>query len=366
MKRKNTAQKLFLAIYRYVLFFLLAAFIITSCMLLFLNTMAREMDVSFTGEDIRHAALLTFANVFLLSFLFTVIDAVRRKLTVERPVKRIVHAAQKVMQGDFSVRISSHAIMDKTNGFDEIITYFNRMVEELSGTETLRTDFIANVSHELKTPLAVMRNYSVMLQDPALSEEKRIAYAGIMADSAQKLADLTDNILKLNKLENQQIHPMKETFDLGEQLRECMLGFEHTWEEKNIEIETDIADDILVKSDAELLRLVWNNLLSNAFKFTPEGGKVSLCLISEGDTAAVFVKDTGCGIRKEIGTHIFEKFYQGDPSHSAKGNGLGLALVKRVIDIIGADISVESEVGSGSTFVVKMKRVNDDEMEKKD
>ena len=256
MKRKNTAQKLFLAIYRYVLFFLLAAFIITSCMLLFLNTMAREMDVSFTGEDIRHAALLTFANVFLLSFLFTVIDAVRRKLTVERPVKRIVHAAQKVMQGDFSVRISSHAIMDKTNGFDEIITYFNRMVEELSGTETLRTDFIANVSHELKTPLAVMRNYSVMLQDPALSEEKRIAYAGIMADSAQKLADLTDNILKLNKLENQQIHPMKETFDLGEQLRECMLGFEHTWEEKNIEIETDIADDILVKSDAELLRLV--------------------------------------------------------------------------------------------------------------
>ena len=230
------------------------------------------------------------------------------------------------------------------------------MAEELSGVETLRTDFVANVSHEMKTPLAVMQNYGRLLQSPDLPEEKRIEYAKAVVDASRRLADMMTNILKLNRLENQQIYPKIETYDLGEQLCESLLGFESVWEEREIEIETDIAEDLRVSADAELLSLVWNNLLSNAFKFTDRGGKVSLSLTADDDYVVVRVSDSGCGISPEIGAHIFEKFYQGDTSHATQGNGLGLALVRRVVDIMQGEIGVESAVGVGSTFTVKIRR----------
>ena len=231
------------------------------------------------------------------------------------------------------------------------------MVQELSGIEILRSDFIANVSHELKTPLAVIQNYGTMLQQPKLSEEDRKDYARTVIDAAQRLASLITNILKLNKLENQQIYPQKERFDLGEQLCECLLGFESAWEAKNLELETDIADGVTVESDPELLRLVWNNLFSNAFKFTEDGGTVGLKLYAENAHAVVEVSDTGCGISPEVGAHIFEKFYQGDSSHATQGNGLGLTLVKRVVDIVGGEIGVKSELGKGSAFTVKIRAI---------
>lgn len=233
------------------------------------------------------------------------------------------------------------------------------MVEELSGLEPLCTDFIANVSHELKTPLAVIQNYATILQKPDLTEEKRIETAKTIFASTRNLSDLVTNILKLNKLENQQIYPERCVFDLGEQLFECLLDFENVWEQKGIESDTDIEEVVLVESDIELLTLVWNNLFSNALKFTETGGKVSLMLRSDGDLAVVRITDTGCGISKEAGEHIFEKFYQGDTSNAIRGNGLGLALVKRVVDITGCDISVESELGIGSTFTAKVMRKGD-------
>ncbi len=222
--------------------------------------------------------------------------------------------------------------------------------------ETLRTDFIANVSHELKTPLAVIQNYASLLQQPDLPEEERLEYARSVANASERLASLITNILKLNKLENQQIYPEKKRFDLGEQLCECLLGFENAWEAKNLEIETSIDDGIEIESDPELLSVVWNNLFSNAIKFTPEGGNLSLKLTSQDSHAVVEVSDTGCGISPEVGAHIFEKFYQGDSSHATQGNGLGLALVKRVIDILGAQIEVSSVPGQGSTFIVRLKQ----------
>ena len=144
---------------------------------------------------------------------------------------------------------------------------------------------------------------------------------------------------------------------MGEQLCECLLQFENTWEDKNIEIETEIAEDVKVNTDSELLALVWNNLFSNAFKFTPDGGKVKLVLEATEHHAIVKVKDTGCGMSSEVGTHIFEKFYQGDTSHATQGNGLGLALVKRVVDILQGEITVESTIGKGSIFTVKFRRM---------
>lgn len=145
-------------------------------------------------------------------------------------------------------------------------------------------------------------------------------------------------------------------YDLGEQLRECLLSFESQWEAKELEIEADIEEDVTVEADGHLLSLVWNNLLSNAIKFTDDGGKISVSLKTSGPMAIVKVADTGCGIDRETGKHIFEKFYQGDISRATRGNGLGLALVRRVVEIVGGNISVESQVGKGSIFTIEIRR----------
>lgn len=358
MNQSEKFKKLLFLVNHYVVFFLLMAFFITCCMMLFIETMSSSMDITLTEAHIALAAKLTFANVVILSLICTIIDGIRRKLTIDRPVKEITTAAEKMMSGDFSVRIApSHSIYSD-GSFNKIIECFNHMAEELSGIETLRTDFIANVSHELKTPLAVMQNYGTMLQSPGLSEEKRVAYAKAVTDASRRLADLISNILKLNKLENQQIFPDETTYDLGEQLCECLLAFEDIWEKKQLEIDTEIEDEIFVKADPEIMSLVWNNLFSNAMKFTETGGKVTLHLRADEDFAYIQVSDTGCGISKEVGMRMFDKFYQGDTSHATQGNGLGLALVKRIMDITGSDISVESELGRGTTFTVKMRREN--------
>lgn len=364
MKKNDYFRGILLSLNRYFTFFLLMAFIITCCMMLFVTTMTHTMGITLTSENIQVAAKLTFANVVFLSFLCTVIDGVRRRHMVYLPAKRITDAAEKFMQGDFSTRIQPIRSLDPNDKFNEIIACFNRMAEELSGTETLRTDFIANVSHELKTPLAIMQNYGTMLQQPNLPEDKRMEYAKAITDASRRLADLISNILKLNKLENQQILLSSATYDLGEQLCECLLGFEEVWERKNLEIETDIEDEVLVTSDAEIMSLVWNNLFSNAIKFTDDGGCISLSLKSNSESAIIKISDTGCGISPEVGAHMFDKFYQGDTSHATQGNGLGLALVKRVIDITGSDISVESELGKGTTFTVKMRRNNSGYLQK--
>lgn len=145
-------------------------------------------------------------------------------------------------------------------------------------------------------------------------------------------------------------------YDLGEQLRECLLSFESQWETKELEIEADIEEDVTVEADGQLLSLVWNNLLSNAIKFTDDGGKITVSLKTSGPMAIVKVADTGCGIDRETGKHIFEKFYQGDTSRATRGNGLGLVLVRRVVEIVGGNISVESQVGKGSVFTIEIRR----------
>ena len=359
-------KKILHGISNWFVFFLVAAFVVTCCMTLFITVIADTLDLTFTEDNISAAAKLTFGNVLLISLLFTVIDAVRRRLMVDRPTKRIISAGEKITSGDFSVRVEPFRDNMAYESFNSIINCFNKMAQELGSVETLRTDFIANVSHELKTPLAVMQNYGTMLQSPDLPDEKRIEYAKGITDNSRRLASLITNILKLNKLENQQIFPVSERFDLSEQLCESLLQFEEIWEQKNIEIETDIEDEININSDFELLSLVWNNLLSNAFKFTENGGTVSVSLSANDEYATVKISDTGCGISAETGAHIFEKFYQGDTSHAMQGNGLGLALVKRVVDIMNGEIAVESKVGMGSTFTVRLKRGDNIGMEKAD
>ncbi len=354
---RSSSRQLFRALGGYAIFFFTVAFAVSCCMMLFLNTLAEAMGLVFTPENISSAAKLTFGNVVLITVLFATIDYIRRKVMVDRPVRVIIEATEKITQGDFTVHIPPIKGVPEDESFNRIANAVNKMAAELSGTETLRTDFIANVSHELKTPLAVMGNYATMLQRPGITEEEKNEYAKAISDAARRLAQLITNILKLNKLENQQIFPRTEEYDLGEQLCECLLQFEDAWEKKNLSIETELEDDVRIRSDGELLSLVWNNLFSNAVKFTPEGGTIGVTLKTEGEQIVVSVSDTGCGMDGDTGRHIFEKFYQGDTSHATQGNGLGLALVKRVVDILSGEIGVQSVVGEGSTFTVKFKRI---------
>jgi signal transduction histidine kinase len=356
MKRGSRIKSVLKWLNHYFIFFLLVAFVITCCTMLFVSTLRDTLGLTLTDENISAAAKLTFFNVALLSFIFTLVDTIRRKLTIDRPVKNITEAAERIVAGDFSVRIKPQSRFGTDETFNRVIECFNKMAEELSGVETLRTDFIANVSHEMKTPLAVMQNYGKLLQAPSLTDEQRIEYAEGVVDGARRMADMMTNILKLNRLENQRIYPQVKEFDLGEQLCECLLQYESAWEKSEIEIDTDIAENVKIRADAELLSHVWNNLFSNAIKFTPSGGSVKVTLEADERYATVKVSDTGCGMSAEVGAHIFEKFYQGDTSHASQGNGLGLALVKRVVDIMQGEISVESAVGKGSTFTVKIRR----------
>ena len=363
MRGKRQFKRFLLAVYRFFTVFLLVAFVTTCCMMLFVSTLSETLGITLTRENLNAAAKLTFWNVVLISLLLGLLYELRRRLTVERPVRRILEASQKIMKGDFSVRIPQPRL-GSDESFGEIIGCFNRMAQELSGVETLRADFVSNVSHEMKTPLAVMQNYGTLLQAPDLPEEQRMEYAKAVTESCRRLSDMISNILRLNRLENQQIYPKAEAYELGEQLCECLLQFEQVWEERGIALETDIADGVTVCADAELLSLVWNNLFSNAFKFTGAGGTVSVSLFADDRFAVVRVKDTGCGMSPEVGAHIFEKFYQGDPSHASQGNGLGLALVKRVVDIMQGEIDVESAPGTGTAFTVRIRRFPDEHPEK--
>lgn len=356
MKRKKIFKKALWLSYNYLIFFLLMAVLVTTNMVLFLNVLRTTLSLELTEENISSAAIFTFYNVIFLSILFTVVDMVRKRTTIGKFTRRMNNASKEIVRGNFDVKIKHITRFAVNEEYNKIIDDFNKMAEELQGVETLRTDFIANVSHEMKTPLSIIQNYGTLLQNPELSEEKRLEYAKGITENSRRMGDMITNILKLNRLENQQIYPNNSEFDLGEQLCECLLQYENVWESENIEIETDIEDGVTVKADEELLSLVWSNLFSNAFKFTPAGGSVRVSLKSEGRYAFVKISDTGCGMTPEVGAHIFEKFYQGDTSHSKKGNGLGLALVKRVIDIIRAEISVESTAGKGTTFTIKLKK----------
>jgi len=335
-------------LYNSLFFFIILSVIVTVSCLIILQPLNTELYV-----DIHKTARLNFLNIVFISFFGAFLNNWLKKYTLLRPLKRILAATRQLTKGDFSTRIVPFNEFYIINEFNDIIEDFNKMAEELGNIGTLRTDFINNVSHELKTPLAIIQNYSVMMQTSGILEEKKIEYAKIISNTTSRLSGLITNILKMNNLENQQIFTINQKYNLGEQLRECLLSFEDSWEAKNIEIDIDI-DEVTIKADEELMILVWNNIFSNAVKFTNPGGRISVRLKEDYGNAIVEVADTGCGMTKEVCKRIFEKFYQGDMSHSIQGNGLGLALVKRIIDIVDGEILVKSSPGIGSKFTIRL------------
>jgi signal transduction histidine kinase len=280
----------------------------------------------------------------LISTFFTLIVGHR----LLRPIEALIAATKKVAKGDFHIRLEENLPEDEIRDMN---MHFNKMVDELNGIETLRNDFIVNVSHEFKTPLASIEGYATLLQDPMLSEEERKDYVQMILDSARQLSSLSGNILKLSEFESKKIMPEKSYFSLDEQIRQCLLFLESKWSKKNLNIDLELPS-ITYFGNEEFLMHVWLNIYGNAIKFTPENGTISTAIKIYNKCLYVSISDTGTGMTKEVQEHIYDKFYQGDRTRNSEGNGLGLTLVKRILDLMAATIEVESEPYKGTTFTV--------------
>ncbi|MBR6603492.1 MAG: HAMP domain-containing histidine kinase [Clostridia bacterium] len=265
-----------------------------------------------------------------------------------RPLDDIVAATKRISEGDFSVRVDR-----KTHVFEIglLVDNFNSMAKELEGTEMFRSDFINNFSHEFKTPIVSIRGFAKQLQSEDLTDEEKKKYAEIIASESERLSNMATNVLLLSKLENQQLVGEKKPYSLDEQLRDCILLFEKDWEQKNIEMDVEL-DEIEYNGNEELMSHIWINLIGNAVKYTGDGGRIEIhACIREGN-AVVSVSDNGIGMNGDVLEKIFDKFYQGDKSHSERGNGLGLSLVKRIMELCEGSIKVESELSRGTKFTV--------------
>lgn len=282
-------------------------------------------------------------------FVGTVISnyAGRHPLTA---IMAMSSAAREVAAGNFDVILDENSQIKELR---EMAHNFNLMVKELKSTEMLRTDFVENVSHEFKTPLSAIEGYATLLQKKDLDEQKRQEYTRKILHNTQRLSGLTSNILLLSHLENQGLGIRKEPFCLDEQLREILLLLEHRWTEKNLDLDIDLETADYYGSK-DLLAHVWQNLLNNAIKFSRNNGTIRIRLYREGLYLIIRIADNGIGMDEEVKRRIFEKFYQGDSSRSSQGNGLGLALAKRIVELHGGSISVSSKKGKGSTFTVSL------------
>ena len=270
--------------------------------------------------------------------------------TVLKPLKRLSEASRQIAAGDFELNLTYEG---KIAEFRDTYDSFNVMARELSNIKTLRSDFIANVSHEFKTPLSTIEGYAMLLQDVGLPGEERADAAQRILDSAGRLSSLVSNILMLSKLEQQTGGIEKAPFRLDEQIRQVMVGLEPVWGPKDLQLELELAPLRYVGSES-LLYHVWSNLISNAVKFSPAGGVLTVSLRQEGQQVFCSVTDRGPGMTPDVQRHIFDKFYQGDASRRQEGSGLGLPLAKRIVQLCGGSITVESTPGVGSTFTVTL------------
>lgn len=308
-------------------------------------------------EKIKIAIILIFVIIFN-ALLCALCDFFRRKIMIDSPLEEILNATRKMAKGDFNIKLVPKHIYKHYDEFDLIKININKMANELSKSEILKNDFVANVSHEIKTPLSIINIYAKTLENNSISEEEKNKNIKNLQLACLRLSNLVDNILKLNKLENQKILSNIKKLNLSELLITQVLGFEELIDKKQIELKCDIEENLYINSEESYLEIIFNNLISNAVKFTNEKGIIEVKLKKILDEYIIIFKDNGCGMDEETGKHIFEKFYQGETSHSSMGNGLGLALVKRVIDVLGGKIQVDSEIQKGTAFTIIIKEIN--------
>ena len=266
------------------------------------------------------------------------------------PIRKLGGAMRKVAAGDFKIQVPTKS---KIRDMEEINSNFNLMVRALDATEVLQSDFVSNVSHEFKTPITAIEGYAMLLQGTSANQAEQADYVDNILLNTQRLSDLIGNILLLSKLDNQIAPETRTSFRLDEQIRQSLLMLENQWEPKEIEFDVEL-EEISYHGNEGMLLQVWNNLIGNAVKFSPAQGLVSIQLKRADDQIICSIADEGPGIPEGEQPHIFDKFYQSDSSHKQEGNGLGLALVKRIVDIAGGSISVSNNPDKGCTFTVAL------------
>ena len=326
--------------------------------------------ISYVFIIIIAAGLLTYAGLSLMKWLgifsknfeglifmalFIIVSAILGTVIsflvarhVLAPIEELKSAISEVEHGNFNVSVND---FDAPGTVNELIKSFNKMTAELSGIEMFRSDFINSFSHEFKTPIVSIEGFARRLKKEDLPEEKRREYIDIIISESKRLTKLSSNILMLNKLENQQIITDRDTFRLDEQIRSCILLLEKQWTKKDISFDIDI-EEINFFGNQEMLSQVWLNVIGNSIKFSPEGSVITVSGHMREDRIRISIKDTGEGMDEQTLGHIFERFYQGDSAHSSEGNGLGLPLVKRIIELCGGTIRVESQKDRGTVFTV--------------
>ena len=292
--------------------------------------------------------------IFVWAILFSIVvgGAITKFITRSfiDPITQLGKAMKEVADGNFQVTAQCRSRLKDVN---DIYDSFNLMVKELAATETLQTDFISNVSHEFKTPINAIEGYASLLQDHQQSQDEQDAYIEKILFNTHRLSTLTGNILLLSKINNQSIHPQRTVFRLDEQVRQAIVALEQKWTEKDIDFDVEL-DKISYSGYESLLLHVWSNLIDNAIKFDPQGGMIALRLRQAEGTAVFTIDDNGPGVAPEEQERIFHKFYQSDNSHVMDGNGLGLPLVKKIVEFSGGTVTLENLPEAGCRFTVRL------------
>jgi len=337
---KKSFQKIYITFIVSVLGIMLSAAVIMASIVL----VAIKFDLLMI-EDRPITVLLIFITVVSL-IIGTLLAALSGKKILS-PVSKLIEAIQEVTNGNFGIQLEAEA----PGELGDLILSFNRMAKELNNIEIFRNDFIVNVSHEFKTPLVAIQGYATLLQDEDLTVVERREYTQMLLEGTRRLSVLSSNILKLSKLDTQDTMVEKENFSLDEQIREAFLLLETQWSEKDMILHIDL-EPVVFFGNEELLMQVWLNLLGNAIKYSHNQGQITVTLRTNDNSHIVVVQDDGIGMSQEVQEHIFDKFYQGDITHSSEGNGLGLALIKRIVDLSGGFVKVSSISDQGSVFTV--------------
>ena len=341
MKKEERRERLSLTLLIAVLVFAIQLFSILVAIAIIVILMRTGIIKEFSEE------LLSPRNTL---FLMSVISLLAGALVAAfpgkyylRPVNRLINQMNRLASGDFKARMQFGKPISSHPTFREIETSFNKMAQELESTEMLRSDFINNFSHEFKTPIVSITGFAKLLKRGNLTPEQQREYLDIIEMESLRLAAMATNVLDMTRVENQTILSNIVRFNLSEQLRSCVLMLmEGKWKSKEIDFSVEF-DEYLIMGDQELLQHVWINLLDNAIKFSPENGTVAVMIREQPDMLEVTISNQGPQIPKEKLGRIFDKFYQGDESHSTEGNGIGLALVKQIVQLHKGKVSVVSE-----------------------
>ncbi len=291
-----------------------------------------------------------FVMILFLSLVIGITLSLFVGKVILSPIKKLRDSMTEVSEGNLDIAVTEESRLDE---IEDINHAFNIMVKELRSTEIIQSDFVSNVSHEFKTPLAAIEGYTTMLQAEDLTEDERKEYTDKILFNTHRMSELVQNILLLSKLDNQGIERKKEEFSLDEQIRQEILWAEMKWQEKNIDFDIDL-DAVSFYGNSSLISHVWSNLLGNAIKFSPNGGKITMTLKQNGNEFIFSISDEGEGIKEDAKEYIFNKFYQSDTSHKQEGNGLGLALVKKIVNIYDGEVSVRNLETKGCEFTVRL------------